>query len=71
VLNLDVYMNILYIVCVNCAGFLILTVLVILFSKKKFIAQTNLRRLRMSHRRLGHRRLAGVIYVGRAKANLR
>jgi hypothetical protein len=35
VLDLDVYMDVLYIVCPKCAGFLILAVLVILFSAKK------------------------------------
>jgi hypothetical protein len=50
-----------YIVCVNCAGFVILVVLVILFSVKKFKAQTNQRRSR-----IGRRRLAYVIYIGRA-----
>jgi hypothetical protein len=50
-------MNVLYIVCVNYAGFLIPVVLVILFSKK-IIAQTNLRLLRM-----GRHRLTFVIYV--------
>jgi hypothetical protein len=34
VLDLDVYVDILYIVCVNCADFVILTVLVILFAAK-------------------------------------
>jgi hypothetical protein len=42
ILDLDVYMNIWYIVCVNCANFLITAVLVILFSTKKIIAQANL-----------------------------
>jgi hypothetical protein len=59
VLDLDVYMDVLYIVCANCAGFLIPAVLVILFSAKKIIAQANLRWLRM-----GCRRLVSVIYVG-------
>jgi hypothetical protein len=58
VLDLDVYMDILYIVCANCAGFVIPAVLVVLLSTKKFKAQANLRRLKM-----GHRRLASVIYV--------
>jgi hypothetical protein len=35
VLDLDVYMDVLYIVCANCVGFLISVVLVILFSAKK------------------------------------
>jgi hypothetical protein len=61
VLDLDVYMDVLYIVCTNYAGFIILIVLVILFSAKKNNAQANLRRLRM-----GRRKLASVIYVGRA-----
>jgi hypothetical protein len=59
VLDLDVYMDVLYIVCANCAGFLIPVVLVILFFAKKIIAQANLRWLRM-----GCRRLVSVIYVG-------
>jgi hypothetical protein len=42
VLDLNVYMNVLYIVCVNCARFLILAVPIILFSKKN-IGQANLR----------------------------
>jgi hypothetical protein len=33
--DLDVYMDVLYIVCANCAGFVILAVLVTLFSAKK------------------------------------
>jgi ABC-type microcin C transport system permease subunit YejB len=33
--NLDVYMDVLYIVCANCASFIIPVVLVILFSAKK------------------------------------
>jgi hypothetical protein len=33
--DLDVYMDVLYIVCANYAGFVIPTVLVILFSVKK------------------------------------
>jgi hypothetical protein len=57
VLDLDVYMDVLYIVFTNYAGFIILVVLVILFSAKKK-AQANLRRLRM-----GRRRIAFVIYV--------
>jgi hypothetical protein len=32
VLDLDVHINVLYIVCANCASFVILVVLVILFS---------------------------------------
>jgi hypothetical protein len=36
VLDLDVYMDVLYIVCANCVGFVILAMLVILFSTKKF-----------------------------------
>jgi hypothetical protein len=60
VLDLDMYMDVLYIVCANCVGFfLIPTVLVILFSVKKIIAQANLRWLRMGLRRLG-----SVIYIG-------
>jgi hypothetical protein len=35
VLDLDVYMDVLYIMCANCVGFVILIVLVILFSVKK------------------------------------
>jgi hypothetical protein len=35
VLDLDVYMDVLYIVFTNYAGFIILVVLVILFSAKK------------------------------------
>jgi hypothetical protein len=42
VLDLDVYMNVLYIVCANYAGFVIPVVLVILFSTKKIKAQSNL-----------------------------
>jgi hypothetical protein len=42
VLDLDVYMNVLYIVCANFAGFVIPVVLVILFSTKKIKAQSNL-----------------------------
>jgi hypothetical protein len=42
VLDLDVYMNVLYIVCANCAGFLIPVVLIILFSIKKIIAHANI-----------------------------
>jgi hypothetical protein len=42
VLNLNVYMDVLYIVCANCVGFLIPSMLIILFSAKKFIAQANL-----------------------------
>jgi hypothetical protein len=61
VLDLDVYIDVLYIMCVNCAGFVISVVLVILFSIKKIEAQANQRRLRM-----GRHRLASVIYVGRA-----
>jgi hypothetical protein len=34
VLDLDVYIDVLYIMCVNCAGFVIPVVLVILFSIK-------------------------------------
>jgi hypothetical protein len=52
-------MDVLYIICANCAGFVIPAVLVILLSAKKFKAQTNLRWLKM-----GHCRLASVIYVG-------
>jgi hypothetical protein len=33
--DLDVYMDVLYIVCANCASFVIPAVLVILFSTKK------------------------------------
>jgi hypothetical protein len=32
VLNLDVYIDVLYIVCVNCTSFVILAMMVILFS---------------------------------------
>jgi hypothetical protein len=35
---LDVYMDVLYIMCANYAGFLIPVVLIILFSVKKSIA---------------------------------
>jgi hypothetical protein len=35
VLDLDVYMDVLYIVCANCAVFLIPAMLVIVFSAKK------------------------------------
>jgi hypothetical protein len=35
VLDLDVYMDVLYIVCANCADFVISVMLVILFSVKK------------------------------------
>jgi hypothetical protein len=35
VLDLDVYMDVLYIVCANCVGFVIPDALVILFSTKK------------------------------------
>jgi hypothetical protein len=34
-LDLDVYMDVLYIVCANCADFIILVVMIILFSAKK------------------------------------
>jgi hypothetical protein len=61
VLDLDVYMDVLYIMCANCVGFVILIVLVILFSVKKIKAQANLRWLRM-----GRRKLASIIYVGQA-----
>jgi hypothetical protein len=37
-LDLDVYMDVLYIMCANYAGFLIPVVLIILFSVKKSIA---------------------------------
>jgi hypothetical protein len=43
VLDLDVHMDVLYIVCANCVGFVILVVLVIIFSTKKIKAQINLR----------------------------
>jgi hypothetical protein len=33
--DLDVYMDVLYVVWVNCTDFIILVVLVILFSKKE------------------------------------
>jgi hypothetical protein len=33
--DLDVYMDVLYIMCANCTGFVIPAVLVILFSAKK------------------------------------
>jgi hypothetical protein len=42
VLDLDVYMNVLYMMCTNCVSFIISAVLVILFSVKKFKAQANL-----------------------------
>jgi hypothetical protein len=58
VLDLDVYIDVLYIVHANCVGFIILAVLVILFLKK-IKAQANLRQLRMDRRRL-----ASLIYVG-------
>jgi hypothetical protein len=61
VLDLDVYMDVLYIVCANCANFVIPVMLVILFSVKKIKAQANLQ-----WSRIGHYRLASVIYVGRA-----
>jgi hypothetical protein len=61
VLDLDVYMDVLYIVCANYAGFVIPTVPVILFSTKKIKAQANLRWLKM-----GHCRLASIIYIDRA-----
>jgi hypothetical protein len=35
VLDLDVYMDVLYIVCANCVDFVISVMLVILFSVKK------------------------------------
>jgi hypothetical protein len=35
VLDLDVYMNVVYIVCANCADFVVPAVWVILFSIKK------------------------------------
>jgi hypothetical protein len=37
VLDLDMYMDVLYIVCANCVGFVILAMLVILFSTTFFI----------------------------------
>jgi hypothetical protein len=46
VLNLDVYMNVLYIVSANCKGFVILAVLVIVFSAFSFKTHANLRWLR-------------------------
>jgi hypothetical protein len=61
VLDLDMYMDVLYTVCANCTGFVIPAVLVILFSVKKIKAQANLRWLRIARRRL-----ASVIYDGRA-----
>jgi cytochrome c biogenesis protein CcdA len=61
VLDFDVYMDVLYIVYANYAGFVIPVVLVILFSTKKFKAQTNLRWLRIVRHRL-----ASIINVGRA-----
>jgi hypothetical protein len=42
VLDLDVDMDVLYIVCANCAGFVILAVLVIQFFVKKFKAHASL-----------------------------
>jgi hypothetical protein len=33
--DLNVYIDVLYIMCVNCVGFIILVILVILFSEKK------------------------------------
>jgi hypothetical protein len=62
VLELDVYRDVLYIVCVHYAGFVIPAMLVILFSAKK----NNKARANLRWRRIGHRRLASVIYVGRA-----
>jgi hypothetical protein len=61
--DLDVYMDVLYIVCANYADFAIPTVLVILFSVKKIKPKLiYIQRLRMSHHRL-----ASVTYVGLAQ----
>jgi hypothetical protein len=59
---LDVYMDVLYIVCTNYACFVISVVLVILFFVKKIKAQANLRWMRMDRCRL-----AFVIYDGPSK----
>ncbi len=42
VLYLDMYMDVLYIMCANCAVFIISAVLVILFSIKKIKTRVNL-----------------------------
>jgi hypothetical protein len=59
VLNLDVHMDVLYIMCAKCADVIISAMLVILFSYNFFKAQANLRRLRMDRHRS-----TSIIYVG-------
>jgi hypothetical protein len=58
VLDLCVHMDVLYIMWIYCASFVILAVLVIMFFAKK-LTQANLRQLG-----LGPHRLACVMYEG-------
>jgi hypothetical protein len=58
VLNLDLYMNVLYIVCAICVA-LNSSYWLYYFLQKKIIAKGNLRRLRINYSRL-----VSVIYVG-------